>query len=245
LNQPNLHGSRTFIDPTAIATSAYRYRVVALNTVGYGGDFPGMTVQSLSSTVAINGAAAPTSLAATVQAGPKVSLTWRDNATSESGFVIQRSADGGTSFTQVGTVPARASTGNVTWVDAGVTAGATYLYRVAATSVAGDSSFSNTVTVPLLLPGVPAISTATPTRQANGERVTVQWTDVANEVGYAIQWSSTAAFTIVAGSGTAAANATSSATGTITRQTWYFRIRATNLIGASAWSPVVTVNPAP
>ncbi len=245
LNQPNLHGARTFIDPTANPSASYLYRVVAVNTVGYGAEFPEMAVQSISPTAGINRPAAPTSLAATIQAGPKVSLTWRDNATGETGFLIQRSADGGTSFTQAGTAPARNGTGNVTWVDSAVSVGATYRYRVVATSAAGDSNASNTVTVALVLPGNPTITSATAVRQGNGERVTVRWADVANETGYTIQWSSTAAFTTVAGSGTANANATTFTSGTTTRQTWYFRMRATNLIGASAWSPVRTVTPAP
>jgi hypothetical protein len=204
-----------------------------------------MTVQSISGTAPINAPAAPTSLAATIQAGPKVSLTWRDNATSETGFIVQRSADAGATFTQAGTAPARTSTGNVTWVDSAVTVGASYQYRVVATNIAGSSAPSNTVTVSLVLPGDPTITSATAARQGGGERVTVRWTDVANETGYTIQWSSTSAFTTVAGSGSAAANATVFTTGTITRQTWYFRMRATNLIGASAWSSVSTVTPAP
>ena len=125
-----------------------------------------------------------------------------------------------------------------------VTAGATYQYRVVATSVVGDSSASNTVTVALVLPGAPTFSSGTATRQGGGERATLQWADVTGETGYTIQWSSTSAFTTVAGTGTAAANATSFTTGTITRQVWYFRIRATNSVGASAWSPVRTVSAA-
>ena len=245
LNQPNIHGSRTITDQTADPTAAYLYRVVALNTVGYGGEFPGMTVQSISPTATINLPAAPTTLAATIQAGPKVSLTWRDNATSETGFTIQRSADAGVTFTQAGTAPARAGTGNVTWVDSAVTTGSSYQYRVVATNVVGTSSASNTVSVALVLPGTPTISTGTAVRQNTGEVVTVRWTDVANETGYTIQWSSSSTFATVAGSGSAAANATTFVTGTITRQAWFFRMRATNLIGTSAWSPVKTVAIAP
>lgn len=48
LDQPNTHGARTFVDPTASVTTPYLYRVVALNTVGYGGEFPSMTVKSVS-----------------------------------------------------------------------------------------------------------------------------------------------------------------------------------------------------
>ena len=68
--------------------------------------------------------AAPTNLAATLQAGPQVRLTWRDNATNESGFVIERSTDG-VNFTQIATAPARSNTGNVTFTDTTVKAAQT------------------------------------------------------------------------------------------------------------------------
>ena len=48
LDQPNTHGTRTFLDPTASVKTSYVYRVAALNTVGYGAEFPSMTVKSLS-----------------------------------------------------------------------------------------------------------------------------------------------------------------------------------------------------
>ncbi len=54
LDQPNIHEPRSFTDPAAYSpVVAYRYRVVAQNTVGYGAEFPTMTVQSLSNTVDI------------------------------------------------------------------------------------------------------------------------------------------------------------------------------------------------
>jgi len=245
LDQANVHETgKTFTDPTANASAAYLYRVVARNAVGYGGQYPGLTAQSSSVPVGINPPAAPTNLTATVQTGPRVSLTWRDNATNESGFIVQRSTDGVT-FATIGTAPARNNTGNITWLDSTPTIGATYVYRVIARNVAGDSAPSNQVTASLVLPGAPTITTAVAARQGGGERVTVQWADVADETGYTIQWSATEAFTTVAGSGSAAANATTFTTGTITRQAWYFRMRATNPVGTSAWSPVVPVSPAP
>ncbi|MET7382844.1 multicopper oxidase domain-containing protein [Streptomyces sp. NPDC005526] len=60
LNQPNTHGSRTFVDPTGSVKTSYVYRIAALNTVGYGSEFPSMTVKSVSDplqvTVALRGA---------------------------------------------------------------------------------------------------------------------------------------------------------------------------------------------
>src|SRR6185436_14218330 len=54
-----------------------------------------ITAKSLSNVISLGTApAAPTTLTATLQAGPQIRLTWRDNATNEAGFVIQRSTDG-------------------------------------------------------------------------------------------------------------------------------------------------------
>ena len=244
LTTPNVHQSRTLTDSTSNATTAYLYRVVAQNTVGYGQGFPTMTASSTSATLGVNAPAAPTTLAATVVAGPQVSLSWRDNATNESGFVIERAVNGG-GFTQLATPPARANTGTVTYVDGSVTVGNTYAYRVSAVNVAGQSAASNTATASVVLPGQPTIATATAARSGNNERVTVTWGDVANETSYVVQWSTSSTFATVAGqSGALAANSTTFTTGNIARQSWFFRVRAVNVVG-TATSATVTVAPAP
>jgi len=50
LNLPNIHQSRTYTDPSTFnpLTTVRYYRIVAQNTVGYGAEFPTMTVQSVS-----------------------------------------------------------------------------------------------------------------------------------------------------------------------------------------------------
>lgn len=245
LDEPNLHGTRAFVDPTANASLPYQYRVVAQNTVGYGGQFPALTVKSVSGVLGVNSPAAPSNLTATLQAGPRVSLTWRDNATNEAQFLVERSTDSGATFAPIATAPPRNNTGNVTFVDTAVTLGSTYQYRVRAVNVAGSSGPSNTVTVTVAPPAAPANLAGTAARQGNGERVTVTWSDVVGESGYLVQWSDTQAFTTVAGSGTTAADVTTFTSGAIARQTWYFRVRATNALGVSAWSGPIQVAAAP
>ncbi|MEU9241009.1 multicopper oxidase domain-containing protein [Streptomyces sp. NPDC048385] len=137
LDQPNIHEARSFVDPTASTATPYLYRVVALNTVGYGSEFPSMTVKSVSDPLGLNGPLPPTGLSAALRSGKRVGLTWRDNSTNESGFVIERSTDNGVTFKQVGKVPARTKTGRVTFVDGTVGLGSAYQYRVSATNVAG------------------------------------------------------------------------------------------------------------
>ena len=110
--------SRSFTVPgTYNPNVGYRFRVLALNTVGYGLGFPSMTAQSMTGEVTVGTAPlAPTNLTLTLLAGPQIRLTWRDNAINESGFTIWRSNDG-VNFTQIATAPARNSTGNTSWTD--------------------------------------------------------------------------------------------------------------------------------
>ena len=231
LTATNIHQSRMLTDSTSNPTTAYLYRVVAQNRVGYGQGFPTMTASSTSATLGVNAPAAPTTLTATLTAGPQVSLAWRDNATNESGFLVERSVNGG-AFARLASPPARANTGTASYVDGAVSVGSTYAYRVSAVNVAGQSPPSNTATAAVLLPGQPTIATATAVRSGNNERVTVTWGDVANETSYVVQWSANSFATVSGQSGALAAGSTTFTTGNIARQVWSFRVRAVNVIGA-------------
>ncbi|QKJ19370.1 multicopper oxidase domain-containing protein [Microbacterium hominis] len=241
LDQANGKGQRSFTDESSNGNTAYLYRVVAENKVGYGGEFPSLTVTSVSNTRSVSAPAtvpaAPTSLTATAQPGPAVSLTWRDNATNESGFEVQRSSDNGATFSQVGVAPARTSTGSVTFVDTTPAGSTSYVYRVRAVNVTGASAFSNTsatVSIGALAPA-PAIRSAVATRQGRNEQVTVSWSNVTGETGYRIQWSATSDFATVEGSGTTAVDVLTFRTGNLARQAWYFRVGSVNSVGTS-WS---------
>ena len=208
LDQPNTHGTRTYTDTTfRWNNTTYSYRVVARNSVGYGGAFMSLSVQSVSAPVAA--IQAPTNLAATLQAGPQVSLTWTDNANNETGFVVQRSTDGVT-FVQIGTAPARNNTGTVNFTDPTILPGTTYRYRVAAFNTFGQSAWSLVRT--LVVPSAPAAPTnlaASAVRVGNGERVTLTWTDNAtNETGYTVQRSTDPNFLVGVTTYSLAANST-------------------------------------
>jgi hypothetical protein len=238
LDQPNVHGTRSFTDATfRWNSSAYAYRVVAKNTIGYGGEYPGMTVQSTSPEVAV--LAAPTGLTAGLLAGPaRVNLTWTDNAANETGFVIQRSLDG-VVFSQVGTAPARNNTGSTSFADTTVAVGNAYVYRVAAvnTAVAGQSAWSNLATVTVSLPSAPTSVTATRGPNQGGSRsVALTWTDTSNnESGFVVQRAANAAFTTGVASTNVAANATGTTITGLSRNTnYYFRVWSTNALGPSA-----------
>ena len=90
---------------------------------------------------------APTNLSAVVQSKTvggnlktRIKLTWTDNATTESGYVVERCAGSGcTNFSSVATLAAN----SIRYYDKSVSAATTYRYRVAATSSSGQSNYSN------------------------------------------------------------------------------------------------------
>jgi len=230
---PTLIQTRSLTDATSNANTAYLYRVAAQNTVGYGAEFPTLTAQSLSNTLGVNPPAAPTTLTGVLQAGPQIALTWRDNSTSETSFLLQRSIDG-VNFNYSVSVPGKANTGNVTYNDTSITPGVTYTYKVAAVNIAGTSAFSNLAVVPVpALPNSPSNFAAVngPNGNGNTRSVILTWTDNSNnESGFTIQRSTNSTFT---GNGvntvTVGANVTTLTQTGLSRNTQYwYRIRANN-----------------
>jgi hypothetical protein len=94
---------------------------------------------------------APANLAASVKTKPRlsVSLTWTDTSTNETGFLVQRSADGGATWVQI----AQLAAGSTSYADGSVSSGTTYRYRVCAYNAAGSSGYSNVVTVTVTVGG--------------------------------------------------------------------------------------------
>jgi FtsP/CotA-like multicopper oxidase with cupredoxin domain len=247
-------GSQTYADRIGNTNQAYFYQVIAVNQVGYAG-VPGYSTLTLTGASGVVGAGqvaaqpplAPTDLTAVAETGPQVLLTWTDNASNETGFVIERALGAG-AFSTLVTVGPRTGTGSIGYTDTTVTAGSTYAYRVAALNSAGRSSYSNEVGVSLIsAPAAPGPVAATAALQGrNNARVTLTWVNVANETGYTIQRATDAGFTANVASVSVGANTTNYTTGNLARTTpYYFRVLAYNGAGQSAWVnatpfPIVT-----
>lgn len=144
-----------------LANATVYYRVRAANTVGdtvvYPAPaigYPNTTVASKpSAVVAVNPPtggtvpAAPTALAVEPNSPTGMRLAWVDNANNETAFVVQRRVSpAGTWVTVSSTVPARAGTGGVTFIDTTTARNTLYDYRVAARNAAGQSAWSNIAT---------------------------------------------------------------------------------------------------
>lgn len=80
-------------------------------------------------------------LEATVVSDTEIDLAWSDNSTDETGFSVERSLDGETGWTEVGTPAANAEA----FSDTSLTAETEYFYRVFAVNAAGSSPASAVV----------------------------------------------------------------------------------------------------
>lgn len=229
-------GTRTFTDTTfRWNNTLYSYRVVARNTVGYGGNYPVTNADAVSGTVtAIRAPSGLTAGLAGSVAAPQVNLTFTDNASNETGFVVERSTDHGTTFSQLTTLPARSNTGTVTYADTGVTLGSTYVYRVKAMVGTASSPYSNEVSILVDLPAAPSnVSAANGANQGSQRRVVINWTDnSSNETSFIVQRASNSTFTSGLASQTVAANSQTYTWSGLSRSTWYyFRVVAVNGLG--------------
>jgi hypothetical protein len=103
----------------------------------------------------------PSSLTATATSSSQIDLSWTDNATDESAYVVERSLDGSTDWSQLGSALPADST---TYSDTGLSASTTYHYRIKATNAIGDSGYSNTAsaTTKVAPPGPSPIINSTP-----------------------------------------------------------------------------------
>lgn len=250
---------RSLTDTQSDPTAALLYRVVARNTVGYGGAYPQVNADSFSATLELNlpteAPAAPTDLVATLEAGPQVRLEWLDNATNEGGFVIERAIAVGGPFVQIAVAPASSNIGPTSFTDTTIATGTPYWYRVAAVNLFGGvatlSDYSNTVTTNAS-PAVPAapsnLAATNGGNQGNKRSVNLTWIDNSGiETGFTIEWATNTTFTTGFKSMTVSADMMSATLPRLSKATTYYvRIRADNATGSSAWVnatpfPIVTI----
>ena len=101
--------------------------------------------------------AAPSNLVATPTSSTTINLSWSDNATNETGYVVEAKA-AGSGFIQVGSVlPANATSTTIT----GATPGVTFTFRVKARNGAGDSGYSNEASATPTNTGGPCVANST------------------------------------------------------------------------------------
>jgi len=222
-----------FSDLTVQPFLTYSYRVFAMP----------VTVDSLPSPVATVttpsvAPAAPSNLDVWGASTTQIDLVWADNATIETGFIVERSTDGGATWVEVGQAPANATSFSDTTVEPKMT----YSYQVVAFLDAGPtfgivrSAPSNQVTV--VTPGeIPQPPSNLQIIRRDRTSLRMRWTDNSNnEEGFNIERSTDggATWTWVASVGI---NQTVYTDNGLSRKTTYwYRVQAFNADGVSAYT---------
>ena len=202
------------------------YMLFILNTSG---------VPSVAKIVRVEPSNAPTNLVASVVSSSRIDLAWRDNATNEIGYRIERC--GGTnctSFVEIATVGA-----NVTsYQNTGLLPATSYSYRVRAVKQSGTSAYSNTASSTTQAQTAPAPPTNLATVVVSSSQINLTWTDNAtNESGFRIERCTGTGCTSFAEIATVGVNATSyQNTGSAPRDELFVPRRAYNQAGTSGYS---------
>jgi len=163
--------------------------------------------------------------------GTEAPLTWNDNSQNEASFKVYK--NGVLLYTTAANAEAYTATG--------LTPGATYTFYIKAyNAAAGLSSPSNTLSLTMAdPPAKPSGLTATPTATT---KVQLNWTDNSdNEIDFHVERSATSGTADFSQIGTVGANVkTYGDTGRTSNTQYWYRVRAHNASGYSAYSNVAT-----
>ncbi|MCM8796957.1 MAG: hypothetical protein NC923_03660 [Candidatus Omnitrophica bacterium] len=137
--------------------------------------------ERINITVNPSSPAAPDQLEATIEATNQINLSWRDNSSNETGFILERKTSGG-NWSTLTTVPLPANA--TLYSDNTVSVNNTYTYRVQAVNQWVASAYSNEVTKSIIVPTAPNNLTVV---SASGNQVYLSWNDTStDETGFKI-----------------------------------------------------------
>ncbi|MBN1127347.1 MAG: fibronectin type III domain-containing protein, partial [Chitinispirillaceae bacterium] len=222
-------GYTSYTDYGVEAGRTYSYRVCATNGDGSSGYSNIITVTTLGDLPA-----APSNLIATPVNSMQINLSWRDNASNESGYYVERALSSSGPWSRIGTTGQNV----VAYSNTGLTVLTTYWYRVQAFNGAGTSTYSATVSAKTLN-AIPVEPTGLAATVNSRSQITLTWKDNSpNETGFRIERAlSGGSFSQIA---TVGANVrTWVNTGLATGTTYQYRVKAYNSLGTSGPSNVV------
>lgn len=193
----------------------------------------------------------PTSLVVRAPASNQAQLSWTDRSGNESGFKVERSADGGLTWPSLASLdmPAPDIGSTVSYTDRSVVAGSAYLYRVRAyagssAAPAALSSASNQAGI-APLPAPTNLVVTVPAPPAGSTRLDLSWEYAGSgQTGFKIEWS-TNGVTFNSGPVAGASARSYQYSGLSVATTYTFRIRATNASGDSSYSNTTSATTLP
>jgi endonuclease/exonuclease/phosphatase family metal-dependent hydrolase len=194
----------------------------------------GMALDSLSVTNVGSVPNPPSNLSLTVVSASQINLSWSDNSTDEVTFRIERKTGAGGTYAEIGSTTTNVNTYN----DTTVSAATTYFYRVRARNTNGDSTYLTEQSGTTPSASAPNAPSALILTGVSGTQVDLSWTDNStDEVTFRIERKTGAGGTY-AEIGTTATNVATYSDVTVSPGTTYFyRVRARNANGDSAYAP--------
>ncbi len=221
----------TYEDGPLQYNTVYTYRISAYNAIG------GSEYIIASATTPNVAPASPSELNATSTAS-SITLIWTDNADNETAYIVERSSTGA----EGSYAPLAVLEPNTTaYINDGLKHKTIYYYRVKAQNAIGASEYIHASATTLnVAPSTPTSLVAT---DISISQIRLEWVDNAdNEDGYTVEWSPTGAtgsFTAITTSLSPNTN-TYTHTGLVSNTTYYYRVKATNEVGSSAYSATIT-----
>jgi len=181
---------------------------------------------------------APSGLAASAASATAATLTWTDSSVIETGYKVERKTGADGTYAEIGQTGAFDETG--TYTDSGLTASATYWYRVRAFDDSSNSAYSNEASFSLSNLAPSGLTAAA----ASASSVNLAWTDnSAVETGYKIErkTGSGGTYAEVAQTTAFTGRGSYSDTGLTQATTYWYRVRAYDASGDSAYSNEISV----
>ena len=217
--------STSYVNTGAAVGKTYYYKVRALNVDGAAGAYSS-TVSGAAKAVA---PAAPT-VTMTYSDGGKPKLTW-SAVSGAASYRVYRSESRGTGYSLLGT------TTSTSYVNTGAAAGKTYYYRVKAVNSAGTSAYSNIVSgrAKAAIPAAPRVTIGNSSASGKPQ---LTWAAVDGAAKYEI-YRSTQQSTGYSLLGTTTSTSYVN-TGAAAGITYYYKVRAVNSAGTSAYSNIVS-----
>ncbi len=167
---------RTFTDNGAQPNQSYYYQVCAVNKAGQA------CAISPKISTPVQAPTAPSLLSVSIK-GAIVTLVWKDNASDETEYEVQRKEDNGP-FSDYGKTGA--FNGSGAFIDSKISAGKTYCYRVRATNSGGPSGYSNEACASAL-PAPPNAPTDLQLSLFSVAQVDLKWTDGGGTTDFEVQ----------------------------------------------------------
>lgn len=220
LNQAD---ASSYTDNSAVSGHVNYYRVRAIT---------GTNASAFSAAAAVTTApmAAPSGLTASANSPINISLSWTDNESTATGYLVQRSIDGKT-FATIATLN---SADADSYTDAAAYSGRANYYRVRAFAGANSSAFTavaSVTTAALAAPSALAAAASAP------NTVSLTWTDNdANATGYVVQRSTDGKTFVNIATLNSAVAASYTDNAAASGHTNYYRVRAVVGANTSAYS---------